>query len=76
VLSVNTDETRAEALEFKKHFKTGFATLVNGGSVARTYGVTGIPTNVVIRKDGKIARVIEGFDAQTLDAAVKSVAAK
>jgi peroxiredoxin len=41
------------------------------GEVAQLYGVEGVPTNVVIGKDGKIRYLQAGFDEEGLKKAIE-----
>ena len=40
------------------------------GTVFNKYGVQSIPANVIISKQGKVTKVIEGADVKALEAAV------
>jgi peroxiredoxin len=55
VLAVNFKEGRAKVAGFMKEKKVAFTVLYDGkGEVARKYGVAGIPTYVLIDKNGRI----------------------
>ena len=62
VLGINTWENKADAAKQyveKKGFS--YPCLLKGDDLAKAYGMTGIPTLVVIGKDGKIAEIEVGM---------------
>ena len=76
VYAVNLRETPAKIRNFLEQQKIDVPVLLDAdGGVARGYGVSGIPTTVVIGRDGVIRKVFVGFSpeiAKSLDAAVES----
>ncbi len=73
MVSVNMDRTKEEAAKFSKEIKATFPVVVNGQAIGQKYDVSAIPLNVVIDKNGKVTKIIEGADIPTLEAAVKAV---
>jgi len=62
------------AKEFVEKHKLTYIVLVDeseDGKVAQIYGVKGVPTNVVIGKDGKIHYLQAGFDPKGLKGAIE-----
>ena len=62
------------AKEFVEKHKLTYIVLVDeseDGKVAQLYGVEGVPTNVVIDKDGKIRYLQAGFDPEGLKKAIE-----
>jgi thiol-disulfide isomerase/thioredoxin len=62
ILGVNTWEQKPDAAKdyiAKKKFTYGC--LLKGDELAKAYGVTGIPTLVIIGKDGKVAATEVGL---------------
>ncbi len=81
VWAVNQRENPAKVKAFLAKNKYDFTVLMDAhGQAARAYGVRGIPTTVIIGRDGKVANVFIGFgqgSAQAIDAALeKALAAK
>ena len=66
VLGVNTFEQKPDAAKdylAKKKFTYGC--LLKGDELAKAYGVTGIPTLVIIGKDGKVASTEVGMSDES-----------
>jgi cytochrome c biogenesis protein CcmG, thiol:disulfide interchange protein DsbE len=62
ILAVNIDEDQKDALKFLEEVPVDFTIGFDPkGKIPEIYGLTGMPTSYVIGKDGKIAKVIEGF---------------
>ena len=60
--AVNQREEKNEVDQFVKETKLGVPVLLDSdGKVGDSYGVEGIPTTVVIGKDGKVQKVFVGF---------------
>ncbi|GBC98221.1 Thiol-disulfide oxidoreductase ResA [bacterium HR17] len=62
------------AKEFASKHKLTYTVLVDAsedGKVAQLYGVEGVPTNVVIGKDGKIRYLQAGFDEEGLKRSIE-----
>jgi thiol-disulfide isomerase/thioredoxin len=65
VFGINVSERKPEAgAEYFKEKKYTYGCLLAGESLANDYGVSGIPTLVVIGKDGKIALLEMGFSPE------------
>ena len=63
VLAISIDETRAAAQTAAAEWKLPFTVLLDSaGSVAHDYGVEGIPTLLVIDKNGMVRYSSVGFD--------------
>jgi thiol-disulfide isomerase/thioredoxin len=66
VLGVNTWEQKADAAkDYMASKKFTYGCLLKGDDLAKAYGVTGIPTLVVIGKDGKVALIEVGLSDAT-----------
>jgi thiol-disulfide isomerase/thioredoxin len=66
VLGVNTMENDpATAKEYMTKKKFSYGCLMKGDELAAAYGVKGIPTLVIIGKDGKVAAVEVGLSDAT-----------
>jgi len=62
------------AKEFVEKHKLTYIVLVDeseDGKVAQLYGVEGVPTNVVIDREGKIRYLQAGFDPEGLKRAIE-----
>jgi thiol-disulfide isomerase/thioredoxin len=68
VLAINAQESKATVAGFLKSNGYTFRTLLDPkGDAFGKYGVQGIPTFVVINRDGSKAWQTTGFDAKTMD---------
>ena len=66
ILGVNTWEKNADAAkDDMARNKFTYGCLLNGDDLAKAYGVTGIPTLVIIGKDGKVAMADMGLSDDT-----------
>jgi thiol-disulfide isomerase/thioredoxin len=66
ILGVNTWEEKPEAAkEYMTKKKFSYGCLMKGDELAAAYGVKGIPTLVIIGKDGKVAAVEVGLSDAT-----------
>jgi thiol-disulfide isomerase/thioredoxin len=66
ILGVNTWEQKPEAAkEYMTKKKFSYGCLMKGDELAAAYGVKGIPTLVIIGKDGKVAKVEVGLSDMT-----------
>jgi thiol-disulfide isomerase/thioredoxin len=66
ILGVNTWEKNADAAkDYMARNKFTYGRLLNGDDLAKAYGVTGIPTLVIIGKDGKVAMADMGLSDDT-----------
>lgn len=69
------DNPMQRAKEFAQKHKLTFPVLVDEtkeGKTAKAYGIIGVPTNVVIGKDGKIRYLQAGFDLQGIKEAIEA----
>ena len=63
VVAINMDENAADALSFLKKHPVSFPIAQDAsGAVGETYALTGMPSAYLIGPDGKVQKVIEGFD--------------
>jgi peroxiredoxin len=70
-VSISNDQTREDAGLFAKQVKATFPVVHDAKNQIHTqYGVDAHPTNIVVNKQGKIARVIEGADVPAIQAAI------
>jgi thiol-disulfide isomerase/thioredoxin len=66
ILGVNTWEKNADAAkDYMARKKFTYGCLLNGDDLAKAYGVTGIPTLVIIGKDGRVAMADMGLSDDT-----------
>jgi thiol-disulfide isomerase/thioredoxin len=76
VLAVNMDQVRADADTFLRQYPAEFTVRYDReGALAQTFKVRGMPTSVLLGRDGKTLLVHEGFksrDAATLDQSIRS----
>lgn len=65
ILGANVDRQGADLKQWLAEQKLSFPVVADvGGKVSEQYGVSGIPTLLVIDKEGKIRHRTEGFDPQ------------
>ena len=76
IIAVNLERSREDALAFPRSYRTEFPVVVNGSPIADRYRVEPIPANFLIDKEGKIVRVIQGYNAEELEDAVAALAGK
>ena len=78
MVSVSADQTTKEAGAFAKEIGATFPVVHDpAGKIFDAYGVGAMPTNVVVGRNGKVVRVIEGVDLKALDTSVtRAVATK
>jgi thiol-disulfide isomerase/thioredoxin len=63
VVAVNLDAKKTDALEFLSIVPVGFTIGFDpAGAVARSYGVKGMPSSVLIAPDGRVIAMHEGFN--------------
>ena len=63
VLAINAwDEPKDTLADFAKHEKLMYRILLDGGDVASEYGVTSMPTNIFVDKNGVMIDAALGFD--------------
>ena len=72
----NQKDATAEAHEFVKRHRLTYPVVVDtDGSTVKRYAIEGVPTNIVIGKDGVIRYMRAGFEVddlrQAIDAALK-----
>ncbi|WP_221793690.1 TlpA family protein disulfide reductase [Oceanobacter mangrovi] len=68
VLAVSLDDSAAAGLGFLQQYPVGYTNLLDVDSdVADLYQVRGMPTSVLIDRDGKVAWVHPGFKEQDKD---------
>lgn len=68
---MTTDEDPKEAGAFAKEVKATFPVVQDlSSAVHEKFGVLGLPSNIVIGRNGKVIDAIEGVDIRRLDAAV------
>ena len=81
VIGVLCSDTREEAAaKYMSDKKFTYTLLLKGDDLASSYGITGLPTMILIGKDGKIAQTWVGFDpdekAKIGEAVEKALAGK
>jgi peroxiredoxin len=76
VVSVSNDETAAEAGNFAKQVKATFPVLHDPkNTVFGKYGISPMPSNVVVGRKGKVVLSVEAPDIPRIEAAVKKALA-
>ena len=71
------EEERAAAAVFPLKFKVKFPILLDPTmKIAEAYGVSSIPHNVFIDRDGRVAKVVIGFDSKDLEKTAAAMARK
>ena len=69
VVAVNLDQERADAERFLSEFHPAFRVAFDPkGSLAEHYHVSGMPTSVLIGRDGRTLTVHQGFRSKDRDA--------
>jgi thiol-disulfide isomerase/thioredoxin len=62
IVGVNTWERKADAgPKYMAEKKYTYQQLMKGDDLAKAYGITGIPTMILIGKDGKVLHTVTGF---------------
>lgn len=75
VVSISLDDSRENAGKLAKDHGARFPVVHDaGGKVARQYGVTSIPLNVIIDDQGAVVQKILGADTGAIRAAVEKLA--
>ena len=71
VLSVSDDEKPEVAGTFAREVKATFPVIHDPeGKIFDAYTVGELPTNVIVGRNGKVLKIVEGLDLKALDAAV------
>ncbi len=66
VLAINEEEKPAAIRAFLDHTHYGFAVGLDAdGSIRRAYGVSALPTTIVVGRDGIVGAVISGWTQDT-----------
>jgi hypothetical protein len=66
VLAVNAwDEPKIAVQKFVDEQKTSYRVLLDGGGVAKKYGIVGLPTTFWVHKDGSVVRQMTGGNVST-----------
>ena len=74
VLGVNTSERKANAAkEYMAKQKYTYGCLLSGDDLAQAYGISGLPTLVLIGKDGKIVLTEGGMSSESGAAPRKAI---
>jgi thioredoxin-related protein len=74
VFGVNTWERKQElAPKYMKDNKYTYGCLLKGDDLAKSYGISGIPTMILIDKEGKVLKTLVGFDEGELDELSKMI---
>jgi thiol-disulfide isomerase/thioredoxin len=76
VLAVNMDQQRADADAFLRQYPASFMVRFDpAGALAQQFKLRGMPTSVLLGRDGKVLQVHEGFrskDTATLEQAIRA----
>jgi cytochrome c biogenesis protein CcmG, thiol:disulfide interchange protein DsbE len=63
ILAVNEDTEREKLDAYVKNKPVSFPVLIDkDGAVSKQFGIHALPTTILVRRDGKILRVIEGVE--------------
>ena len=74
IIAVNVDQERAEADRFLASFPAPFNIVFDPkGTLAERYHVKGMPTSVLIGRDGKVLMTHEGFRIKERDSLEKTI---
>ena len=74
ILGVNTWEQKKDgAKDYMASKKYTYGCLLNGDDLAKAYGISGIPTLVIIGKDGKVVEIEVGLSDATGDGLRKAI---
>ena len=74
IIAVNVDQERAEADRFLASFPAPFNIVFDPkGTLAERYHVKGMPTSVLIGRDGKVFMTHEGFRIKERDSLEKTI---
>jgi thiol-disulfide isomerase/thioredoxin len=76
IIAVNVDQNHDEAQKFLANYSPSFRVAYDpNGNLAEHYGVRGMPTSVLIGRDGKTVLVHQGFRLTERDSLEQSVRA-
>lgn len=68
VLAIDIDESKARVENFIKKYSLGYPVLLDvGGEVSSQYNVVGIPSFILISKDGKIVKISHSIPSNYKD---------
>lgn len=68
VIAINLDAEPQDGLAFLQKYPVNYTVLNDGsGSTSRDYNLVGIPTSVLIAKNGEIVRSFQGFHPNHLE---------
>lgn len=74
ILAVNMDQVRADADAFLKQYPAEFTVRFDPqGGLAKTFKVRGMPTSVLLSRDGKTLLLHEGFRSKDVAALEQSI---
>lgn len=75
ILAINVRQDRATAARFVEPLDIDYPVLLDSdGTVARAYGVIGLPTTFLIGRDGRVAsRILGESTAEAFEAAVREL---
>ena len=77
IIGVNTWEDKpTAAADYMKKKAFTYACLLNGDDLATAYGISGIPTLVLIDANGKVLDISVGFNPAEEDALIKKIEAQ
>jgi peroxiredoxin len=63
IFAINEDREREKADAYLKSKPVTFPILIDrDGAIAKRFGVVALPTTILVGRDGKVLRVIEGVD--------------
>lgn len=74
VIAVNLDSDPNDALRFLDKFPVSYTVLSNpNGSVSRRYDLVGLPSSVLVNKDGTVVSSFQGFHPSHIEKLKKAV---
>ena len=66
ILAINEDKEREKANAYLKSKPVTFPVLIDGdGAIAKRFKIEALPTTILVGRDGKVLRVIEGVEPYT-----------
>jgi thiol-disulfide isomerase/thioredoxin len=72
LVGVDTNDSRANALAFMRHYHVSFPNLANpDGSISTAYAIPGLPTTIIVDARGRVAELLAG--AQTVNSLTRAV---
>lgn len=62
ILGINEDKERIKADAYLKAKPVSFPILMDDGAIAKRFAIEALPTTILVGRDGKVLRVMEGVE--------------